>query len=221
MEPFAPLLAVFAIYIPALLLPGPDFLAVSRAALTRGTAHGMLTAAGVALGLGSYAALSMIGLSALLLEFEWLAWAVRFAGGFYLVFLGLRLLLTRRSEGPAAGTGTFPDAAADAAGPGRRHGAVLFGLSVTLTNPKAVVLFASVFATSMGPDSPPWLLALTVALVAATAFAWYAAVSLFLAVPAVLSRLGRVRHWIERVAGACFVALGGRILFDPRSPLPG
>ncbi len=221
MEALAPLLAVFAIYIPALLLPGPDFLAVSRAALTRGTTHGMLTAAGVALGLGSYAALSMIGLSAILLEVEWLAWAVRIAGGFYLVFLGTRLLLTRRADGPAAGSDANPHAAADTVAPGRRHAAVLFGLSVTLTNPKAVVLFASVFATAMGPDSPSWLLALTVALVAATAFAWYAAVSAFLAVPAVLSRIGRVRHWIERLAGACFVALGGRILFDPRSPLPG
>ncbi len=213
MGDLAPLLAVFAIYLPALLLPGPDFLAVARSSLAGGPRHGLLTATGVALGLGLYATLSLLGLSAILTEFEWLAWAVRIAGGSYLVWLGIRLLLTRRDR--AAGDLLAQEAPAARTG----RGPLLFGLGVTLTNPKAIVLFASVFATSMTAASPPWLLALTIALVTGTALGWYALVSLTLSAPPVLRRLGRARHWIERIAGACFVAIGGRILADARNPL--
>lgn len=215
MDGLGPLLAVFAIYLPALLLPGPDFLAVARSSLAHGPRHGLLTAVGVSLGLGSYATLSLLGLSALLTEFEWLAWAVRIAGGLYLAWLGIRLLLTRRS--PPLIAQVAADAPAAPAARGR--GPLLFGLTVTLTNPKAIVLFASVFATAMNSATPAWLLALTIALVVATALGWYALVSLTLSAPPVLRRLSRAQHWIERAAGACFIAIGGRILADARNPL--
>ena len=49
------LLSVFAIFIPALLLPGPDFVAVVRSSMTRGTSAGLRTTIGVSLGLALYA----------------------------------------------------------------------------------------------------------------------------------------------------------------------
>lgn len=44
--------SVFAIFIPALMLPGPDFIAVVRSSMTRGTRAGLLTTLGVTTGLG-------------------------------------------------------------------------------------------------------------------------------------------------------------------------
>ena len=41
------LLPVFGVFIPALLLPGPDFVAVVRSSMTRGTTAGLLTTVGV------------------------------------------------------------------------------------------------------------------------------------------------------------------------------
>ena len=46
------LLSVFGIFIPALILPGPDFVAVVRSSLTRGTRAGLWTTLGVSLCLG-------------------------------------------------------------------------------------------------------------------------------------------------------------------------
>ena len=201
------LAGVFAVFVPALMLPGPDFVAVVRAAMTGGARTGILTALGTTVGLSAYATLSMFGLSALLAQFEWLTWVVRILGGAYLVYLGIHLIRTR-SE--------MPDVAAARVPSGR---AVLVGLFVALTNPKAIVLFASVFATAITPRTETATMVVIVALVAGTTFAWYALVSLFMASAPVIRRFARLRHWIERAAGVCFVALGSKLIADSRSPL--
>ena len=201
------LLPPFAVFIPALMLPGPDFIGVVRSAMTRGAAGGLMTTLGVSLGLGFYATLSLLGLSAVLAQYQWLTWAVRLFGGAYLAILGIQLILARRGEPPGPG--------AQAAVKGN---AFAFGFLVTLTNPKAVVLFASVFATSVTGSTPSWLMAAMIGLVVLSALAWYSAVTLFLTSAPVMRRFQHARQRIERVAGVCFVAIGLRIMADARNP---
>ena len=86
------LISVFAVFIPALILPGPDFVAVVRSSMTYGTRAGLMTTLGVSMGLCLYATLSLLGLSAILVEYQWLTWAVRVLGGAYLIYLGIKLL---------------------------------------------------------------------------------------------------------------------------------
>lgn len=204
----ATLLAVFGVFIPALILPGPDFVAIVRMAMTRGTKAGLLTALGVSTGLALYAALSLLGLSAILVEYQWLTWLVRVAGGAYLIYLGLRLVTARS-----------PAIDARAAGQPLRGHPLVFGFLVTLTNPKAIVLFASVFATAVTGATPSWLLLLMVGLVFASALSWYAGVTMFMSSAPVIRRFEHARHSIERAAGICFIAIGGRILADARNPI--
>jgi threonine efflux protein len=202
------LLPVFGVFIPALMLPGPDFIGVVRSSMTRGAAGGLRTTAGVSVGLGMYATLSLLGLSAVLVEYQWLTWVVRVLGGGYLIYLGIRLIRARPSA--------MPDAAAQAPVTGN---AFVFGFLVTLTNPKAIVLFASVFATSVTASTPSWLMALMIGLVVLSALVWYSIVSLFMSSAPVMRRFQHARHWIERAAGVCFVAIGLRILADARNPV--
>ncbi len=208
MDPTVLLIGVFAVFIPALILPGPDFVAVVRSSMTRGTGAGLYTTLGVSLGLGMYATLSMLGLSTILTEFQWLAWAVRILGGGYLVYLGLRLVFSKPEQ-------------IEIEESGRQSGPhpLLFGFVVTLTNPKAIVLFASVFATAVTTDTPGWLMMLMVGIVFATSLTWYSFVSLCMSSRPVIRSFGRMRHWIERAAGVCFVAIGGKIIADARNPL--
>ena len=207
MEALSVLLPVFGVFIPALILPGPDFVGVVRSSMTRGTRAGLLTTLGVSIGLGMYATLSLLGLSAVLVKFQWLTWAVRVLGGAYLAWLGIRLLLAK----PAA-IGQPPQGLV-------RGNALLFGFIVTLTNPKAIVLFASVFATAVTASTPVWLMVLMIALVVASGLIWYSIVALFMSSAPVMRRFQHARHWIERIAGASFVLIGGRIIADARNPV--
>src|SRR3954468_4858524 len=129
MHPTIILFSVFAVFIPALILPGPDFIGVVRSSMTRGTKAGLLTTIGVSTGLGMYATLSLLGLSAILVEYHWLAWAIRVAGGCYLIYLGIVLVRSKPQQVERA------DGGSSAA-----RNPLLFGFFVTLTNPKAIVL---------------------------------------------------------------------------------
>ncbi len=208
MDPLLTLISVFAVFIPALILPGPDFVAVVRSSMSHGTRSGLLTTVGVSLGLCFYASLSLLGLSALLMQYQWLTWTVRVLGGAYLMYLGIRLLWTKA---PATQV-TVDDEPST-------NRALLFGFLVTLTNPKAIVLFASVFATSVTPSTPVSLMILMIALVTASSLAWYSFVSVFMSSSLVVRRFDKARHWIERAAGVCFIGLGGKVLADARNPL--
>ncbi|MEM8794872.1 MAG: LysE family translocator [Pseudomonadota bacterium] len=207
MDPILTLVTVFGIFIPALILPGPDFVGVLRASMTRGPQAGLLTALGVSTGLLLYATLSLAGLSAILIEYQWLTWTVRVLGGTYLIYLGIRLLLSK-PENLDVHTEAVP----------RHFNGFLFGFAVTLTNPKAIVLFASVFATAVTAETPFWLMALMVGIVFFSSLIWYSAVSLFLSSGPVMRRFEHLRHSIERAAGACFIAIGGKIMADSRNP---
>lgn len=202
------LIGVFAIFIPALILPGPDFVAVVRSSMTYGTRAGLLTTLGVSLGLCLYATLSLVGLSAILVKYQGLIWAVRVLGGAYLIYLGVKLLRTQPRQ-----------IELDAARQPSRNRAVLFGFFVTLTNPKAVVLFASVFATAVTASTPAWLMGLMIGLVTASSLIWYSCVSVFMSSAPVMRRFQRARHWIERAAGVCFIGLGGKVLADAGNPI--
>ncbi len=208
METLHVLLPVFGIFIPALILPGPDFVGVVRSSMTRGTRAGLLTTVGVSIGLGLYATLSMLGLSAVLVKFQWLTWAVRVLGGGYLAYLGLRLLFSKPAAIGAAATQGLV-----------RGNPLVFGFFVTLTNPKAIVLFASVFATAVTASTPAWLMGLMIALVMTSGLVWYSIVSLFMSSAPVMRRFQHAKHWIERVAGASFILIGGRIIADARTPV--
>lgn len=202
------LTSVFAIFLPALILPGPDFVAVVRSSMGHGTTAGLLTTAGVSTGLGFYATLSLLGLSAILVEYQWLAWAIRVCGGCYLAWLGLRLVFARPQTIDVETGVDVP-----------RGNAFLFGLVVTLTNPKAIVLFTSVFATAVTDTMPAWVMATMIGLVTASSIVWYSVVSLFMSSAPVVRRFENAKHWIERAAGVCFIGIGGRILADCRNPI--
>lgn len=202
------LLSVFGIFIPALMLPGPDFVGVVRSAMTRGTKAGLLTTLGVSVGLLMYASLSLLGLSAILVQYEWLAWSVRVLGASYLIYLGLRLIFAKPKSIDITDQNNRP-----------QSNAFLFGFLVTLTNPKAMVLFTSVFATAVTAETPSWLLLLMILIVFASSLLWYSIVSLFMSSKPVVSRFAKASHRIEQAAGICFVAIGGKLLSDARNPL--
>lgn len=197
--------SVFTVFIPALMLPGPDFIAVVRSSMMRGTRAGLLTTVGVSIGLCFYATLSLLGLSALLIEYQWLTWMVKILGGSYLIYLGVSLLMAKSKS-----------IETDVNTPAAHGNPLIFGFLVTLTNPKAIVLFTSVFATAVTPSMPSWLMGLMILLVASASLIWYSTVSVFMSSATVVRRFQKKRYWIERAAGVCFIGIGGKVLVNAR-----
>jgi threonine/homoserine/homoserine lactone efflux protein len=120
-------------YVAALLIavasPGPAMIAVMSAAAGRGTASGVASGIGVAIADILLVIAALAGLAALVATFEPALLIVKWVGGAYLIWIGIRMW---RHAGDAA-------QAADASG--RRS--LTAGFAVGLSNPKAVLFHAS------------------------------------------------------------------------------
>ena len=75
--------------------PGQDMMMVMTRSLAQGPGAGIVTAAGVSVGLVGHTLLATLGLGALLTASEWLFTLLKLAGAVYLVILGIQMLRTR------------------------------------------------------------------------------------------------------------------------------
>ena len=91
--------ALFVVTCLALLaIPGPAVLYIVSRSIDQGRTAGLLSALGVTTGTLVHVAAAAIGLSSLVLASSVAFGVVRYAGAAYLVFLGVRRLLTRQSD---------------------------------------------------------------------------------------------------------------------------
>jgi len=198
--PDARLLEFLGVAALLVVTPGPDTALLVRNALAGGWPRGWRTAAGVATGQVVWGLASGAGIASLLAASATAFAVVRYAGAAYLVYLGVRSLL---ATGRAA-----PSAMARA-----RGGPYLQGVLNNLLNPKAAVIFVSVFPQFVRPGDPPVRLAAMVAAFSLMTLLWLGAYG------AVLGRarrsLGpRLRRALDSVAGGVMIALGLRVALE-------
>jgi len=136
-------LAVFAAAAIALLvIPGPAVLYIVAQSIEHGRAAGLVSMLGVQVGALVHVAAAALGLSALLLQSATAFNVVKFAGAAYLIFLGLRKLLTRERFET---TGERP--------PRRLNKLFAQGIVVNILNPKTALFFFAFLPQFVDPKS--------------------------------------------------------------------
>lgn len=192
-----------------LLTPGPAVLYVITRSLDQGRAAGLVSVAGIAVGTLGHVAAATLGLSAVLNASAVAFGVVKWAGAAYLVWLGVRRMLTPDEEGPRV-----PMA--------RQAWPAVFrqGVVVNLLNPKTALFFLAFLPQFVHPAHPvaPQVLALglTFAAFGVTSDALYAVLA------GRMRRVwvaGRGRGWLRAqrfMVGGVFVALGVTAALTPR-----
>lgn len=199
-------LTALAVWLAALMTPGPDFAATVHASVGGSRRRGLAVGAGVTVGMAAWATASLFGFHAVLLAFEGLVTVVRVAGAAYLTYIGIRLLWAAWQGAPSHVSSATPHSVS---------GAFRHGLFTNLANPKALALFGSLFAVLVPPDAPPWFsVGFLVAVVGSTA-AWYALVAVTLSTDVIGRGYRRIERGINAVTGAVFVAVGARLASEP------
>lgn len=93
-------LAVFVVLSLGLIIaPGPAVLYIVACSIEQGRAAGVVSALGVGVGSLFHVAAAVLGVSALLLSSALAFNAVKYLGAAYLIYLGVRTLLTRQKAG--------------------------------------------------------------------------------------------------------------------------
>ncbi|MBB5956587.1 threonine/homoserine/homoserine lactone efflux protein [Saccharothrix tamanrassetensis] len=182
------------------LSPGPGTALVLRQSV-RGRASALATVFGMEIAVAVWAVAAALGLSVLLTASEVAYHSLRIAGAVFLVYLGVKAF--RSASGP------LPEA------PPAGH-AFRAGLVVNLANPKLGVFAISFLPQFLPAGSGRGTLLLFALVWVAVDTLWY------LVVVGVLDRVrgrltrSRVRRALERVSGGVLIALGLRLVFDPR-----
>lgn len=126
-----------------LTIPGPTVLLVISYALAHGRRAALAMVAGVALGDLTALSASLLGMGALLATSALLFTLLRWIGGAYLVWLGIKLWRAPVTEAP--------DAPAPHVSPGRM---AAHAYAVTALNPKSIVFFVAFVPQFLVPTHP-------------------------------------------------------------------
>lgn len=201
-------MTIALVFLLGAMSPGPDFVAVTSHSLVSRRA-GLQVAAGITAAIAIWAALAMFGLGVLLAQVGWLYMAVRLIGAAYLIYLGIRILLSvRRSPAPM----TIDAVKAGAPAAWRS------GFLVGITNPKTAAFFGSLFITVLPLEAPFWVQAAALAVISLVALGWFGFVALIFSTERVRTVYGRIRRPIDALLGAILVMLGLRLALD--QPMP-
>jgi len=157
-----PSLSTYAVFLATALallaIPGPAVLYVVTRSIEMGRAGGVASVAGITTGTIVHVVLATAGVSSLILASKSAFDGVKYVGAAYLVFLGVRRLLTRGAE-----TET------EQAVPRTRRRAYAQGVIVNLTNPKTIVFIFAFIPQFVDPDAAHvWLQVLVFGLTFAT-----------------------------------------------------
>lgn len=185
--------------------PGPNFFNTAQLAASCSRKHGVVAALGVATGTVLWGLAGGLGIKSLFSAAPTLYLTFKIAGGCYLIYLGLKQFKRK----PA----TVPGANDPLSGAGRTLlSAYGRGFVGNMTNPKAALFVATIFATAMPASPPPMLLALAVLTMASLSFSWYCSVALLFASRRVAGAYERSRKWLDRFAGSCYLLFGAHLV---------
>jgi threonine/homoserine/homoserine lactone efflux protein len=188
-----------------ILTPGQDTFFILGRSLAGGRSSGLAAALGITAGSVIHTILAALGLSALLATSPYAFMAVKFAGAAYLIFIGVKALLSRATRL----TGTEADTH------GKGHwSAFRQGIISNVLNPKVALFFLALMPQFIDAGSTHKVgafLALGFSFVA-MGLAWCSVLAVGAASlrSAILKRPSMATI-LNRVAGAMFIALGLRL----------
>ncbi len=191
------------------LTPGPDVLYIVSNALRSGARAGMVAALGITAGCFVHIIAAAVGISALMAASATAFTLLKWVGAAYLVYVGVRLLLTKADSAMQLGA-----ARANSTGAGGNidyKTIFLRGFWTNALNPKVALFFLAFVPQFIAPTVEHKPLAflllgllfnfngLWVNLGWAVAAAWLAGHA---------GVVQKSMHWLDRIAGAMFVGFG-------------
>lgn len=198
----------FSLFFVAVLLlnatPGPDTAYIVGRSIAQGRSAGLMSALGISAGCCVHALASAVGLSAILAASTTAFTFIKLAGGIYLVYLGVRMLLAKPVQTAAAAVRDVRPA----------RTIFLQAMLTNVLNPKVILFFLAFIPQFVRTDATQKTLAFLLLGVAfaAISLCWNSGTA-FLAgtLARHAGRSPRIRLWLERLVGASFIALGAKL----------
>ncbi|MDA7746527.1 LysE family transporter [Psychromonas sp.] len=190
------IIAVTIIAVLMAVIPGADFVMVTRTSIRNGRWAGLYTTFGVCLSICIHASYSIAGLAVVIANSVWLFSIIKYLGAAYLVYIAWQLLTTR--ELLENGQRVENEAISDIA-------ALRLGFLSNILNPKAPIFFISIFTQVVSLETP-LIMQISYGLIIVLAhLIWFGSVALLLSHPSLLPRFNQHKLKIDKIAGIMLI----------------
>ncbi len=186
------------------LTPGPDVLYIVSNALRSGTRAGIVAGLGITAGCFVHIAAAAVGVGALLAASATAFTVLKWVGAAYLMWMGVRMLLARPSQG--GGILAVPTVEAKPLSK-----VFLGGFWTNVLNPKVAIFFLAFVPQFIAPGTDNKALAFVLLGVLFNLNAIPVNTGWAVAAGWMARRAGAIQrgmHWLDRVAGALFIGFG-------------
>lgn len=199
-----PLLSILASIAVGAASPGPSFVFVTRTAIALSRRDGLAAALGMGVGGVFYGGLGLFGLQAILAQVGWLYLALKVLGGLYLLWLAVGLW--RTASEPIMVPKTMEGR------PRSLRRSFTLAAVTQLSNPKAAIVYGSIFAAFLPAQAPSWTFAVLLPAIFAVEAGWYTIVAVVFSADRPRALYLRWKSWFDRAAGAVMGTLGLRLI---------
>lgn len=186
-----------------IMSPGPDFLYVTTRGIAQGRRAGILSAAGISIGLLIHTAIAALGLSAILETSQFAFHVIKYVGAAYLVFLGIKALTAKGGLLSKGYDRSF-----------NSRSIFQQGILTNVCNPKAMLTFMAFipqFIHTGGTNYPFQVLNLG-GIIAGLAVVWFGVVGYFAgSIGTWLLHHHLLQNAIRWITGSVLVGLGIRL----------
>ena len=197
------------------LTPGPDVLYIVSNALRSGTRAGIVAGLGITAGCFVHIFAAAVGVGALLAASATAFTVLKWVGAAYLLWMGVRMLLSRPSgNGGSAAAIAAAQAAPAVAVPLSK--VFLGGFWTNALNPKVAIFFLAFVPQFIAPGADNKALAFVLLGVLFNVNAIPVNTGWAIAAGWMARRVGAVQrgmHWLDRIAGAMFIGFGLKLAF--------
>ncbi len=204
-------ISLVAIFMMALISPGPDFVIAVRNSVLYSRKIGLLTALGFALGVCVHLAYTLVGLALLISKSIILFQVIKYAGAAYLIYIGIKALRSQGFEKPDGDEGAISQAGMSSLS------AIYSGFLTNVLNPKATLFFLAIFSQFIGVDTAFNVQLLYAATLVVMTGLWFSVVALILTNPKIKAIFLKFAKWIDKICGILLIGLATKIIFSKAS----
>jgi threonine/homoserine/homoserine lactone efflux protein len=183
--------------------PGPSLAVVLKHSLNGGMKNGMLAALSHGFGVGLYAAASLLGLGALMLQFPTVYQFLVYLGAAYLAYLGLKILFSKPNDSELQVQKSAVSSSK----------ALQDGFAIAFLNPKLAIFFLALFSQFIDPENLTLNIGIIMCL---TVFVidtgWYLLVALLTDVSKKRFGFTKQNVWLDRLLGMVLIALAIKVV---------
>jgi threonine/homoserine/homoserine lactone efflux protein len=198
----AAFLAVALLHLMAAISPGPAVLMSARTGVTEGMRTGAFLAMGIGVGGVIWASAALFGLAIVFQAAPALLWALKIAGGLYLIHMAWSMWRDADQPLDMAETGRPPRSALSA---------FRLGLYTQLANPKPAVLFSAIFVGTVPQGTPAWVIAALLTVVFLNETIWNTIVARIFSFQRSKAAYISLKSIIDRSFGGLLALLGLKI----------